>query len=108
MHLVPRGLTPDKSFSCKSQRYTAPPPKSLIQESFTVNLRPGIYLLQPRRRGAFSLAALHWTAEGGRPHTSCYGFIISGTRVAGGVLRLRWMLTAPSMTTMPTPGKSPF
>ena len=30
-------------------------------------------------------------------------FTTSGTRVAGGVLRLRWMLTAPSVITIPTP-----
>ena len=30
-----------------------------------------------------------------------------GTSVAGGVLRLRWQRTMPSITTMPTPGISP-
>ena len=37
-----------------------------------------------------------------------YACTTSGTRVAGGVLRLRWMLTAPSVITMPTPARSPF
>src|SRR6516162_3417148 len=32
---------------------------------------------------------------------------ISGTFVAGGVLRLRWVRTMPSMMVMPTPGRSP-
>src|SRR5215471_100805 len=53
-------------------------------------------------------------ARGGRRYMICMfrmicvHFTTSGMRVAGGVLRLRWMLTAPSVTTMPTPGKSPF
>src|SRR5690606_15304359 len=32
---------------------------------------------------------------------------ITGTSVAGGVLRLRWQRTRPSIITMPTPGMSP-
>ena len=34
-------------------------------------------------------------------------FTISGTLVAGGVLRLRWVRTMPSMMVMPMPGRSP-
>ena len=37
----------------------------------------------------------------------CYGFVMLGTFVAGGVLRLRCVRTIPSMTTMPMPGRSP-
>ena len=35
-------------------------------------------------------------------------FTISGTRSAGGVLRLRPMRTMPSIITMPMPGRSPI
>ncbi len=39
--------------------------------------------------------------------TPCGYFAITGTRVAGGVLRLRCVRTMPSMMVMPTPGRSP-
>ena len=41
-------------------------------------------------------------SEGGRLHAT-----ITGTSCAGGVLRLRWHRTIPSIITMPTPGMSP-
>lgn len=36
-----------------------------------------------------------------------YFVTISGTLPAGGVLRLRWVRTMPSMMVMPMPGRSP-
>ena len=36
-----------------------------------------------------------------------YFAMISGTLLAGGVLRLRWVRTMPSMMDMPTPGRTP-
>src|SRR5690606_4316943 len=69
----------------------------------------GGFGVAPALRG--SLAGRRRGARSARPgrlrHVRRAHATIAGTSTAGGVLRLRWQRTMPSIITMPTPGMSP-